>query len=224
MTQFSFEVPLRHLDDFTDLQDYFFALSFLCEDPRYVDYLKRERVHRIITLDNSFNELGKAQTAQEMRKYADLIKADYVVSPDSDSWTPIDMMNTYKAMKGVGFSTDVIILPIRSIEEYSAARIGGVKSMAIPYEFRPLFPEEFPWNRMHFLGMRDPLEVKMCRPLSCDTSMPIKIALRGQTIREWILKCCPHEDSRPNFFQTEMTIAQVELARRNIKELKEMCA
>ena len=223
MTKFSFEVPLKHLDDFADLQDYLFALSFLVEDERYLGHLQREHSHKLLTLDNSFNELGRAQEAKEMWELARKLNAEYVVSPDSDSWTPEEMMNAYKMMKNVGFPPEQIILPIRSMKEFEVAKSQGVYSFAIPYEYRSFFPEAFPWTKVHFLGLRDPLEIKMCRPLSCDTSMPIKLAMRGVSLRTWMLTCCPHEQSTPHFFTREMTLKQIDLARKNIQELKEMC-
>ena len=223
MTKFAFEVPLKHLDAFTDLQDYLFALSFLMKDPRYVDYLKFAHVHKLLILDNSFNELRRPQSADELWELSKKVNADYVISPDSDAWTTRELLDEYKAMKKVGFSREQILLPIRSTEEFALANAEGVKLFTIPYRYRPFFPESFPWMKTHFLGLRDPLEVKMCRPLSCDTSMPVKLATKGIELRTWILAICPHEHTLPSYFDTEMTMSQVELARRNIKQLKEMC-
>jgi len=223
MTKFSFEVPLRHLDDFADMQDYLFVLSFLVRDKIYKEYIRREHSRHLITLDNSFNELKVAQAPEEMWALAKELNADYVISPDSDNWKPEDMMNAYRKMKVVGFIKEQIILPVRSTQEFTFAAQQGIRQFAIPYEYRPFFPESFPWTKVHFLGLRDPLEIKMCRPLSCDTSMPVKLAIRGVSLRTWILACCPHEDTVPRFFDVDMTIKQVQLARDNIKELKELC-
>uniref|UniRef100_A0A6M3KFZ2 Uncharacterized protein n=1 Tax=viral metagenome TaxID=1070528 RepID=A0A6M3KFZ2_9ZZZZ len=222
MTMFSFEVPLRHLQEFHDLQDYLFALSFLTKEEEYREYLQN-RGDKMLVLDNSFNELQVAQSAQEMRQASLGLSPMYVISPDSDSWGTEEMIQSYNQMLEIGFTQDEIILPIRSSKEYLTAFQSRVRHMAIPYEYRPLFPEAFPWSSMHFLGLRDPLEIRMCRPLSCDTSMPVKVALKGWTLREWILKCCPHENTAPEFFSIEMTQEQIMLARANILELKEMC-
>ena len=59
-TLMSFEVPIPHLEDFKENQDFIFWLSYLCTDQRYLDYLKTKRKKGfIVILDNSFEELHR---------------------------------------------------------------------------------------------------------------------------------------------------------------------
>lgn len=222
-TYWSFEAPLNHLQDFSDLQDYHLALSFLLSDKRYVTFLEEERINKNIILDNSYNELKKAEGIETLIQMAEMIKADAVISPDDHTWTTEETINAYKVLKSKSEGKFQIMVPTKSMDEARAAWAEGVIGLALPYRFRPFMPEAFPWHKTHFLGLRDPIEVKMLKPISCDTSMPIKIALQGMTIDEWIIDICPHVATVPDFFHINMTIDQVELARRNIKRLKEVC-
>jgi len=222
MTSLSFEVPVQHLDDFDDLQDHLFVLSFLVHREAYTKYLREKRRNRVMILDNSFNELNEAQKPEEMRQAYDLIGPDYTISPDDDMWTESEMLRAYDSMLALRFLPSELILPVRSHEEYLSARRYGIKNLAVPYEYRPLFGSKMVWERVHFLGLRDPIELTAIEPISCDTSMPIKLALRGQTLRDWILECCPHIQTTPGFFDQRMSNEQIEFARQNILSLKEL--
>lgn len=220
MTKFAFEVPIDHLEDFADLQDYLFALSFLMTDQRYVEHLRMVRGSKLLILDNSWNELQKSSTVDELSKLNNIVKADYIVSPDGSSAE--EVVNNFKSMKLGGFTERQLIIPIRSSKDFESVK-GYATQIAVPYRWRPFLPETFPWTKTHFLGLRDPLEIKMCRPLSCDTAIPIKLALVNLTIDNWITMSCPHEHTTPAYFYKTMPLKQIQLARQNIVRLKELC-
>ena len=81
---------------------------------------------------------------------------------------------------------------------------------------------------IHFLGLLSIPEILQYRPRTCDTSMPIKLALRNETIRDWAGKGYPHVHTKDlgfegkDFFNATMTDKQLKLAKSNIEHLKEV--
>ena len=231
MIKFSFEVPIKHLNTFHDKQDYIFALSFLCKNKPYWEYLKQcRRDNCTIILDNSYNELKVATPVEEMLDIFYPIEADYMICPDNDLW-PIDKYMEVLDEVKLNISLDKLYMVARNPLHYKAFKDAGVKNIAIPYEFRPWYfnynNDGFSADRnsnflknSHFLGLNTYYEPKAFQCNSCDTSMPIKLALEGITLERWIEKGCYHIDTDLDFFRLEMTKEQVETARHNIDILK----
>mgnify|MGYP007112013540 CR=1 FL=1 len=67
-TLFSFEVPIAHLNDFEDLQDFHFSLSFVYDDPKYKAFMMRQasRGYKPVWLDNSYNEKLEAESSHKL--------------------------------------------------------------------------------------------------------------------------------------------------------------
>lgn len=234
MKGFSFEVPIKHLDDFSDLQDYIFALSFLFKDKDYEDYISRQKEDgKIIVLDNSYNELKVPTKVVELVNLFNEINADYVIAPDCDTWT-IDNYTLIWNEITLYLPFEKIFMVARCPRHFSFFEELGVKNIAIPYEFRPAytgippagekyhFPEDIALRGAHFLGLNTAWEPLYSQAKSCDTSMPIKVALKGMTIEDWIYSGCKHIDTEIDFFARKMKPIEVHLARENITFLKGM--
>lgn len=227
-TKFSFEVPVQNLDDFHEFQDYIFALSFLLRGPTektYFNYLdKCKREGKTIILDNSFNELDQPDDEWEMLRLYNWIKPDYLVAPDSNYWLSDTVFNNYFRMlrKGLGL-IGKLILVIRSNYELNRARALGIRPLAVPFEYRPHFSPRTSLQKLHFLGFLNPLEITTRKPLTCDTTMPVKLALLGWSFEEWVLKGFPHLLSTrfPGLLTTKLTDFQMKLAIKNTLAIKE---
>ena len=226
--KFSFEVPLLHLDDFSDLQDYIFALSFLLKDKRYVNYLKQEQEDgRYLILDNSYNELKIPNTSIEMLTLFKEIKADAVIAPDCDIWTLNDYEKIWKEMSDFLHPSQIFMVA-RNPEHFLTFEEWGVWKIAIPYEFRPEgdakegYTEDasIHLRQSHFLGLNTVDEPIKYQANSCDTSMPIKLALNKMTMEDWVYSGHKHIDTNPEFFDLILTETEINLARENILFLK----
>ena len=220
MTLFSYEVPLAHLEEFDPYQDFYFALSFLCKDPKYFDFMrKKKEAGKFMVLDNSFNELGQPDSPKEMAEIFYELQADKVVSPDSDGWSLEELSEAYEEM--IFLVPKEKVLPVvRSVEEYMFfKKMVGTFAYCTTFYHRPKLPAFILYSCRHFLGLQAPWEIRRYTPFSCDTSMPIKLALRGETIADWMKKSCPHYHTKdiPNFFDLTLTKEQLTLALRNTK-------
>lgn len=219
---FAFEVPVPHLQDFDEDQEFVFSLSFLYKHSTYFNYFKQTKLMHI--LDNSYNELGRPEGTTNLIQLQLKVGADLVVSPDSDSWSTEETLNHYNRL--VRTFSRLFVLPVaRSLEQLNAYVQLGSRYMAIPYEYRNT-PEllQHPEVEYHFLGLNNINEVLNYRPSTCDTSMPIKIALQNMTLDEWIERGCPHIHTKdlPDFFNRKLTKKQINLCKHNIYRLKEL--
>jgi hypothetical protein len=224
-TKYSFEVPLDNLDQFYPYQDYVFALSFLCQWDRYMDYLRRAKADgKFIILDNSFNELERPDDPQVLTHLYKETKADRVVAPDADWWSTEELFKTYWEMtKDV--PVEDLIAVVRSDYEYSLALEWNLPYIAIPYEFRPYITEEaLYYPNAHYLGYLNPQEVKRYRPETIDTTMPVKLALMGVDAKTWVDNGCIHIHSvsmPKNLLTTyKMTNEEVKAALKLTQEFK----
>ena len=225
MIKLSFEVPLSHLDYFDGHQDFLFALSCLCPHKEYVEYI-RQSLKRGLPgiLDNSFNEVGHPEPAPYLVGLAIGLGINRIVAPDSLDWTFEEMRRSVISTVAL-FGTEGVIAVARSpleVEYFQKLSIAGV---AIPYRRRHMFPKGFDFSKTHFLGLNSVLELVTYRPESCDTGMPVKLALQGKSIEDWIEEGCPHIHNieLQGYFQAVMTEEQLALADENIKYLKEVC-
>lgn len=233
MTYWSFEVPIKHLEFFEEDQDFNFTLSILYKDPEYLKYYMYQVAHRIkcVWLDNSVNETNQPDSCGDLCLLANEIFPDCIISPDGVGW---DTKQITEAMHKM-----MIEAPIDS-------RIYGVFSswemfqylkelncgLAVSYEHRHKFTDEqmheIVRHQTHFLGLVSIHEIKTFKPLSCDTSMPIKLALQGMSIQDWIIRGCPHIHTRDlglngmDFFKAKLTPTELKLAKKNIHDLKEL--
>lgn len=231
--KFSFEVPLNHLIDFHDLQDFHFTLSILYEHQTYQEYIrfiKQEGLSQI-WLDNSYNEKMKADEVETLVLIRNTYGASRVIAPDSPSWDIQQISDAYH--KTVSrLNIDSVIVVVRNQEMYYELRRQGALHFAVSYHSRREgFTEGqlYKIPNLHFLGLLTPEEIRLCQPSSCDTSIPIKLALKHIRLDDWVEMGCPHIHTKDlgtegkDFFHSSMTPFQIKLARTNIKRLKEVC-
>lgn len=239
-TKFSFEVPIKYLDDFDEDQDFIFTLSLLLQDEslagdvyrRYVRDILRQGL-RTVWIDNSFNELAEATEEHELFRLFRFYDAQKVISPDSPHWDKDQIFFAFKELLRHGISKDRIITVISSWDMYQYLRENGSEHFAASYWVRE---ENFSYQQLfnipglHLLGFLNPGEIKNVQPASCDTSMPIKLALINKTYSRWLVEGCPHINTRDlgpagrDYFLATMNEDQIKLAKDNIKELKASCS
>lgn len=222
-TKWSFEVPLAHLDTFHEDQDFIFALQHLCTEEKYKQYLKKSE--KFIILDNSSNELVTPCSIEALIHTAKEVNANAIIAPDMDEWSEEKCCQEWqKAQVQAGAIPTFGVF--RNRKEKKHLDFLGCTYFTIPYEYRFLLPLYGTYSKVHFLGLNNPLEVRVFHPASVDTGMPIKLALQGLTIQDWLMKACPHIHSvdNPDYFKKEMTDEEIQLAKKNIRDIKEMCS
>jgi len=235
MTKFSFEVPIKHLTDFHDLQDFHFCLSMLFSYNRYVDYHReiRDSGLKTIWIDNSFNEKFVADDLHDLLYWYREMDAVRLVAPDSIEWETSQIEKSYRdACSHIGNAKTILVC--RNYQMYLDLKHLNPGTVAVSYWKRPGM-EMAEWtyeqlkkitHRLHFLGLNSIEELLIVNPQSCDTSMPIKLALVGKTLKQWMEEGCPHINTKDlghqgkSFFEAEMSNYQIDLARRNICDLK----
>lgn len=228
MTKFSFEVPIKHLWDFEDLQDFHFSLSFLYENEYYKKFMiaQSHRGLKPVWLDNSYNEKLKADNHHELITLAQEIDCAKVIAPDDPNWEASMIFNSYEAVATfVKAHRIIVVVKDKAMLDKGMKEHPEIFTYAYSYWNRLKVGTlgELQWSKQcHFLGMCSVDELESLKPPSCDTSMPIKLALKDQSLEAWEREGCPHiyTHEMPDFFTMSMTPAQVELARRNIINLK----
>jgi hypothetical protein len=219
MTRFSFEVPLAHLNDFKEQQDFLFALSFLFENPHYVEFYVSWPGEKWI--DNSFNELRRPDAVKELAKLVHSVGADKVIAPDSLDWGVGQTLQKAQALADEGIPKDKIVVVVQDPDWIGYLHSHGFSHFAFPYAKRYCSDSKLRQLKgIHFLGLVNLRELTLCQPPSCDTSIPIKLALRGQTLQDWKRQGCPHIHTSPDFFNIKMSPEQITLAKQNITALK----
>lgn len=232
MTAFSFEVPHNHLEDFADLQDFFFTLSMHTERLDYFLFHRWQVLHspKQVWLDNSYNELKEPEEVYSLINKARNLGAHKIIVPDNPTWNEEQIFSRFRTAREYLDDTQLIVV-VNSQKMRAYMLECQVQKLALSYHIRlPYYKagglyRDFAWAKYaHFLGMTSVAELQEIKPLTCDTSMPIKIALRGQTLKGWIEQGCPHIHTAGylDFFEVRMTEEEIELARQNIKTLKRM--
>lgn len=220
MTKFSYEVPIPNMEVFEEDQDFHFALSFLLDNPKYRKHV--ESFTGFWILDNSFNETQKPETVRKMALLMEKYKPSYVISPDSDKWKTGEVVGAFERLTKLVPPQRVIGIYKTEHEFWRLAQEGCIH-FASSYAHRPLMPEWLLKMPQHFLGCLGPQEIRLLKPDTCDTSMPIKLAVEDMTVEKWLLYGCPHILSKPEFFYKPLTPKQVRLAKQNIVDFEEAC-
>lgn len=227
MTKFSFEVPIAHLEEFEDLQDFHFSLSMLYENPVYEQFMHKQidKGLKTVWLDNSYNEQLKATKHEDLARIMSVHDCSKVIAPDSPKWSTEQIFDSWDEMSQLVARWKVMIV-VSNKEMFEKAKAMGIQPISISYWTRiNMTWEELRWTKnCHFLGMLSVQELFDLRPPSCDTSMPIKMALKGLTIDEWEATGHPHyyTHEMPEFFDYIMSRKEIALARQNIIRLREL--
>jgi len=221
MIKLSFEVPIKHLEAFEHLQDFHFSLSFLYKYPEYKEFMLRTK--KELWLDNSTNELKQPDSCSLLSKLYTELQPTYVVAPDHPDWNQETMLNSFLKLQDCGVPPEKICVIIHHPDWIGHFKSYEVKHFAVPYDFRYCTREKLKrFEECHFLGLLSIQELKIAKPATCDTSMPIKLALLGQTMEDWVSNGCPHLHSTPGFFNLTLSIKELQLAKKNIQELRHL--
>ena len=234
-TKWAFEVPVQNLKDFDEDQDFIFALSFLFDkrEPLGWDYTRyiQEVSHtslKTLWIDNSYNELGVADESRTMRDLYVNHKPQILICPDDPEWDSVKIGYEFQKLKSHIIPVSDLMVVIQDWEMFIQLSKGGAEHFAVPYDtrqanFTTSQLEGIP--NLHFLGFNDPEEIRQVQPASCDTGMPIKLALEDKTLAKWMTEGCPHIHNRGylEYFQMVMTDQQIKIAKENITNLKEVC-
>jgi len=222
ITQLSFEVPLHYLREFDEDQDFYFTLSFLFKDPCYWDTIQRLVNKRMVWVDNSTNEVRTPDDVNHLATLYRQIRPTRIIAPDHPDWGPETILTNALALAKKHVPKGRIVVITHHPDWIGHFFSYGISNFAVPYDFRYCTRDKLKrFGGCHFLGLLSVEELLIARPKTCDTSMPIKLALQGLTLREWIKAGCPHIHSTPNFFHLKMTRRQVRLAKQNIRHLKQ---
>jgi hypothetical protein len=225
MTKFAFEVPLKHLEDFDEDQDFHFTLSFLFENQVYNEYFHKitEAGDKSIWVDNSTNEMRTPESCSGLAKLFKSIDPEFVIAPDHPDWNQETMLLTAVDLSLCNVPVDRIMVIVHHPDWIGHFRSYNFNHFAAPYDFRYCTREKLKrFSTCHFLGLVSVDEIKIAQPPTCDTSMPIKIALEGASLKDWISAGCPHVHTTTNFFGRKMTTTEIKLAKKNIQELKKL--
>lgn len=234
---FSFEVPLKHLDDFEPYQDFHFAISTHCIDRNYIDFYKShtELGLKTVWLDNGFNETKQADDPHDLIYYMREMGAIKVFSPDDIEWEYSKIEQAYETMtRHLGHKSVIPVL--RNMDFYERfSKTHPTTVVAVPFRRRPdgVSPE---WNNgqlidlcsaewVHYLGLNNIEELEKTRPNSCDTSIPIKLAMIKKSTLSWAKANCPriHRADLPkDFFNCTLTTKEIDDAIKNIQQLKKI--
>jgi hypothetical protein len=234
MIRFSFEVPIPHLYDFLPYQDFIFTLQHLYAIPEYLEFLQAIQSDQDIWIDNSYNEKMEATSIKQLISAYDMLDPNSVkkvIAPDNPKW---DVTRIQMEAEDLGhqIGMDKVLLVANSHEMMETLsqnlEIDDPSRFAIAYRQRMLLSisELKYFHGTHFLGLVDLNELIRIQPASCDTSMPIKLAIRGRTIKDWMLLGCPHIHTKDlgeaglSFFNHKMSIEELELAYDNIIYLR----
>lgn len=231
MTNFAFEVPLAHVKDFEPYQDFIFGLSFLLIDPTYSEYIVDHCVSGLkdVFIDNSFNE---TQVPVDAGFVADLYTSylpTAVAAPDADVWESEIVIAEYERLRRL-IPPDGILGIFKNWKEYNHLVTRGCTYKAVSYWWRDKCGSWLSAQNCHFLGLGDLQEVVGWQPRTLDTSIPIKMAIKGIALEDWsgIYIKPQGEQLRGDFrlqrawdyFNIRLTDAQLDLAVHNIQALK----
>jgi hypothetical protein len=219
MTKFSWEVPLKHLSDFDEDQDYLFTLSFLYNNPIYTKYILNRNSNTKLILDNSYNETMEPGDPMHLVELSEEYGADYIICPDDDNWDLDKLISVYKDME-LWVSKFNLLLVTKTNNECGWAHNNNQR-FCVTYEQRFKLKKEWLYKATHFLGLNNYWECYQFKPQTCDTSMPIKLAMENKTIEDWYKHNFKHPKTTPDYFNQTMTDRQITLAKQNIKTLRE---
>lgn len=238
MTLFSFEVPIVHLKDFSSYQDFHLCLSHLCRQSKpYLNFYK-EKVNeslKAVWLDNGYNENMKADSAYTLVKIAQMLHPHLIICPDSPKWPVSKIQAAFDRMVSLTSRAalqSILMVVVRDEKMMSYMQCHGVTKFAVSGRARTNF-SSLGWTKgLHYLGVNTITELKDYFPISVDTSLPIKLALKGMTIRKFHesgLPCVHYEratgqvQKKKEYFNLHLSDKILELAISNIMALKKVC-
>lgn len=236
----SVEVPIHHLKDFDDLQDYIFILAHLCTNPTYKEYVKSSKKLKI--LDNSAFELGGSVDPIFLCDLAEELGVDVIVVPDVLNNTSETLKATEKfyteflrrkskvktmiVPQGYDLSEFCMCLYKMLVFPFDIVGVSYVTPPGLDPESQRLKKVEYVVNitskDVHLLGLCRPSFLfeykKYVQIKSIDTSLPVVYAYYNKAFTSTSFK----EERPSSFFDIKFSDEQLELAKRNITVFKSL--
>jgi hypothetical protein len=242
-TKFAFEVPVAHLEDFNEYQDFHFALSTLCRSSKkYLEFYQEqvEQCLKVVYMDNSYNEYFRADDPLTLARTAQKLHPHLIICPDSPKWPTFKIQEAFDRMLDLTTKTalypPILMVVVRDESMLNHMRRRGATEFAVSHWIPPRTEgryDDVRWARQcHFLGMNSPQELRELQPPSCDTTLPIKLAMQGKALRKWWEEGCPYlhdknkkdqRDRKKEYFNLIFDDKTLELAIQNIIALKMLC-
>jgi len=228
MIKLALEVPTLYLKDFERFQDFNFLIApWLGEDTKRLTYFKASK--KVTYLDNGVNEYGEPTDLGGLLFMAQEVGATTIVAPDEPD-KPIHHLDCLEKLKKEPFEAIGVLCD--SYRWYWREIIQLADIVATPFdvemsrgELISIIPKDKP---IHFLGFRSLNELisLYSRIDSIDTGIPIRIALSGTKIEEYIIR---HTDRRAHitpkdYYKLKLTEEQHDLAIRNTAVLRMVCS
>lgn len=200
--KFSFEAPIKYLEELDEDQDYLFIIAHHLNNKKYFEYCKNN--DKIKILDNSAYELGESISPEKLKKYAELLKVDIVVLPDKlyDKKRSKELEDEFISLFGSRERKDFEFMKVvcgNNLSEYleslkenlndknvdilgiSKSRTSIAPNLSfIMNKYFEYVSETNKEKPIHLLGLSHPFEIKEAALYPCiksiDTGLPINFA------------------------------------------------
>jgi len=238
------EIPTHYLLEWNAMTDLDFVLAHrVLEDEGYARFHRNRRAARELILDNSLHELGASLPIADLLRAAQLVRADYVISPDrfgDPDWTIEQYWQLQEAAEGA-FCLGVVLHGQTEDERRSFLQdVNSADMLCLPYRANRLaWYEESReyihdwWFRIHLLGVNTLDELRSFAAhskkktgsqsrvarWSVDTSKPIKLGIDGRRIDDGVTLRGASTSSKELLGITELSEAQRELCEHNLDYL-----
>ena len=228
---FSFEVPINHLEEFDEYQDFYFTLAQMFKDKRYKEFYMTSR--KPVWLDNGANEQGYPCSVMELAVLLHEGDFTHFLLPDfPDLWSnpatkalASELMRMYRREYSSIWLYNATPVPVCYDETDIVESVGlGYRTIALPYDVDRSRLLEFVKGKdvyVHLLGYRQAGELEHPNVVSIDTSFPIKLAMGGIPWNPSMARDPKGLKTTNNYFYQTLTPEQVKLAIKNIQAMKD---
>lgn len=244
--KFSFEVPIKYLEELDEEQDYLFILGHHLVNDKYYNYVKKSNKMKI--LDNGAYELVESIAPQKLLDLARDLSVDIVIVPDKifDKKRSLELeeeffnllndddRRKFKFMKVVcGNSLKEYLESLLEVAHddrinfiglsQSRAMIGPNLSYLMNYIYDNAERPSAIFKPIHLLGMFHPFEIieakRWGQIKSIDTGRPINFALKNKEfpiLDKWI------EYKKESGVELDVDVElDIQLAKQNMRNLKQ---
>ena len=246
--KFSFEVPIKYLNEFDNEQDYLFILAHHLSNKKYYDYCKQSIKMKI--LDNGAYELGESISPEILLNYAILLDVDIIVIPDKlfDKRRSLQLETkfhnllfessySFRLMKVVcGKNIKEYLKSLIEVANDDKVDIIGISqsrhmitpNLSYVMEYLYSFANDFinGDKPIHLLGLTHPYELieahKYNSIETIDTGRPINFAFHNKLF-PLVKRFDNYKKERGYDINTKKKL-NVELAKKNIRRLKKYYA
>jgi len=232
--KFSFEVPIKYLEEIDECQDYVYALAHMLDNKKYFEYVTK--TEKMVILDNSAHELGESIDVKKYIKLCEKINPDIIILPDKlfDRKRTDELSNEFIRLY-TGKAKLMKVVQGSNIKEYISHFLkiqydNKIDIVGISMSRRLIAPSlsfVLKYNELtmpiHLLGCCSPIELieasGSTNISTIDTGLPINFAIQNKEFpkidssRDW-----KRISGKDLDYEGEIDI---ELMKKNIKIFKE---